>query len=125
MARDGERSTLQKGLGRVKRAQAFRMALGKGALSLRRLCFVALLGGMVGCAAVPMLPSPQVPVKGVTYHEGTVAVEFASGGRFTVRQQRWGNRVILDLAPCVVGKPGRVGVSDDRVEEYHWAQHDP
>lgn len=125
MARDGERSTLQKGLGRVKRARRFTMALGKGTLSLHRLCFVALLGGMVGCAAPPMLPPPRVPVREVTYHEGTVAVELDGGGRFIVRQHRWGNRVILDLSPCVVSKPGRVGVGDDRVEEYHWAQHDP
>ncbi|MBC7188534.1 MAG: N-acetylmuramoyl-L-alanine amidase, partial [Calditrichaeota bacterium] len=30
-----------------------------------------------------------------------------------------------DLAPCVVCKPGRVGVCYDRVEEFLWAQHDP
>jgi N-acetylmuramoyl-L-alanine amidase len=96
-----------------------------GALSLRLLCLVALLGGMVGCAAVAMLPPPLVPVKEVTYQEGTVAVELAGGGWFTVRQHQWGNRVILDLAPCVVSKPGRVGVDDDQVAEYHWAQNDP
>ncbi len=90
-----------------------------------RLLWGFAAGAVVACATVPP-PSPQlVRVGNVSYRDGTVVVEFSQRAGITVRQHRWGQRLVLDLSPCVVARPGAVRVGDAQVAEYHWGQHDP
>ncbi|MDZ7338023.1 MAG: N-acetylmuramoyl-L-alanine amidase [candidate division KSB1 bacterium] len=89
-----------------------------------RLLWALVLEGFVACAAVTVLPPQATRIAHVSYRAGTVAVEFSYRGHVSVRQHRWGQRLILDLSPCLVDRAGAVRVGDEYVVEYHWAQHD-